>query len=105
MINTYRFTYESRNYEPDSDSPFPSSTTVEVEHQFEEGQTWEAVMWQFARFLEHTGYEGVRKRIKIDLAKSDDWLFDKCPNHDNFDEVLADLDQIEPLDRRDGDAT
>jgi len=65
-MTTYRFIYEGQEFDDRSDSPFPSETVLEARHDFDDDQTWHPILWQFCRFLEHVGFEGVRKRVKID---------------------------------------
>jgi hypothetical protein len=65
-MTTYRFIYEGQEFDDRSDSPFPSETVLEARHDFDGDQTWHPILWQFCRFLEHVGFEGVRKKVKID---------------------------------------
>ena len=73
-MTTFRFIYEGVEYDHKFDSPFPSETTVEAKHEFDPDQTWHPILWQFCRFLEHIGFEGVREKVKID-ADINDCLF------------------------------
>jgi hypothetical protein len=66
MNNTYEFNYRVHaNLEDDEESLFPERTMITAEHQFQMGHTWEQVLWQFCRFLESTGFEGVREKVLI----------------------------------------
>jgi len=65
-MTTYRFIYEGQEHSDRFDSPFPSDTVIEARHDFDGDQTWHPILWQFCRFLEHVGFEGVRQKVKID---------------------------------------
>ena len=82
-MSNFKFIYESKVFEDRSNSPFPSDTTIEATHVFDDDQTWVAVLWQFCHFLEHIGFEGVRKNVTID-SNCDDALFQKYFNNKVF---------------------
>ena len=65
-MTTYRFIYEGQEFDDISDSAFPSETVIEARHDFGSDQPWHPILWQFCRFLEHVGFEGVRQKVKID---------------------------------------
>jgi len=75
-MTTYRFIYEGQEFDDRSDSPFPSETVLEARHDFDDDQTWHPILWQFCRFLEHVGFEGVRNKVKID-GDIDECLFQR----------------------------
>jgi hypothetical protein len=62
MSNVYRFIYDSSVSEA---GPYPISTSVKVVHHFDESTAWTPILWQFAKFLESTGYVGVCDKIVI----------------------------------------
>jgi hypothetical protein len=84
-MTIYRFIYEGTEYEHKFNSPFPSDTTIESKHEFDADQTWHPILWQFCHFLEHIGFEGVRKKVKID-ADIDDCLFQNFYNDPRYTE-------------------
>lgn len=65
-MTTYRFIYEGQEHGDSFDSPFPSESVIEARHDFDSDQPWHPILWQFCRFLEHIGFEGVRQKVKID---------------------------------------
>jgi len=75
-MTTYRFIYEGQEFDDRFDSPFPSETVIESRHDFGPDQPWHPILWQFCRFLEHVGFEGVRNKVKID-GDINDCLFQR----------------------------
>ena len=63
MSNVYRFIYDSEKGQ--GFGVCPEASTVKARHYFEDGITWVPILWQFCKFLESTGYEGVRDRVII----------------------------------------
>lgn len=63
MSNVFRFIYDSE-VSPES-TDYPEATTVKTRHYFTDGTTWPVVLYQFCKFLESTGYEGVREKVII----------------------------------------
>ena len=61
MSNVYRFIYDSE-VAPDA-VDYPEATTVRTRHYFTDGTVWPVILYQFCKFLESTGYEGVREKI------------------------------------------
>ena len=99
MSNSYRFIFESQEWGDDDSSPFPSSTVIEASHEVDPTQPWQVILWQFCHFLESTGFEGVRERIKVKGPRQTDWLFETWD-----DEVIEFDDYTEALDNFDKDA-
>ncbi len=101
-MSSFRFIYEGGDFEDEGNSPFPSKTTIESFHEFADDQTWETILWQFCKFLEHTGFEGVRKRVIIEGLRHECLFQDFFNREVNTDELLEDY--IEALDKTDKDA-
>ena len=66
-MKTFKFTYEDIEYVGDS-GDWPNKTTIKVKHEFDDTCTWVPVLYQFAKFLESTGYVGVIKKIQVEDA-------------------------------------
>jgi len=98
-MSSFRFIYEGGDFEDDSNSPFPSKTIIESFHEFADDQTWETILWQFCKFLEHTGFEGVRKRVVIEGLRHECLFQDFFNREVNTDEILEDY--IEALNKDD----
>lgn len=62
MSRLFRFVYDS-GY--DEESIYGESCTIDTKHYFDEDATWIPILWQFAKFLESTGYSGVTEKIII----------------------------------------
>jgi hypothetical protein len=66
---TKRYEFKFTDYEcddTDDDSlPYPVSSAIDASFDFQGGVTWDVILWQFCKFLESTGYEGVRERIRL----------------------------------------
>ena len=109
MSNTYTFTYNSEPAEDNAGSPFPSHTRLSATYEVSSDQPWKVILWQFCKFLEHTGFTGVCDRVKIDMLKTDDWLFESCYDGRD-DDLFFGKDEEEtgdwpfPLDNEDKDA-
>lgn len=102
-MSRFQFVYDGDQHEDSADSPFPSYTTIEATHEFDGDQTWQPILWQFCRFLEHIGFEGVRHRVKIE-GHVEEALFQEF--YERPVDTQMSLDEyLEALDRRDGDAT
>jgi hypothetical protein len=59
---------------------------VTAEFSFDDACTWDVILWQFCKFLEMTGYEGVRNKIKLDDPfglMSRNCLFECLSDEDN----------------------
>lgn len=63
MSNVFRFIYDSEKGNGFFVSP--EASTIKARHYFEDGITWVPILWQFCKFLESVGYEGVRSRVVI----------------------------------------
>jgi len=63
MSSVYRFIYDSEMDKGATE--WPEASTIEARHYFDSGVTWVKVLYQFCKFLENSGYEGVRHRIII----------------------------------------
>ena len=72
MSKVYRFIYDSELYE-DTGGHYPEATTVEIRHYFEDDTTWPKIMYQFAKFLEASGYVGVIDRVIIKDPHDIEW--------------------------------
>lgn len=64
MSKVFRFIYDSE-YVDDTGGIYPEATMIEARHYFAEETTWPKIVWEFAKFLENTGYHGVLERIII----------------------------------------
>jgi hypothetical protein len=64
-MKTFKFTYEDIEYVGDSGN-WPDQTTIKAKHEFDDTITWVPVLYQFAKFLESTGYIGVVQKIKVE---------------------------------------
>jgi hypothetical protein len=64
-MKTFKFTYEDIEYVGDS-GDWPNKTTIKVKHEFDDAGTWVPVLYQFAKFLESTGYVGVVQKIQVE---------------------------------------
>ena len=63
MSNVYRFIYDSDVN--DDSTEYPEATSVKVRHYISDGTTWPVILYQFAKFLETCGYEGVKEKVII----------------------------------------
>ena len=100
MSNVYRFIYDSEFSEEATD--YPEATSVKVRHYVESGTTWPVVLYQFCKFLEATGYEGVRDKVVI----RDRFDFHKDAGFDTIgsNQYIADFpEEPEELDNEDKD--
>ena len=64
MSKVFRFIYDSE-YDENEPTEYPEATTIKARHYFSEGTTWPVILYQFAKFLEGTGYVGVVEKIQI----------------------------------------
>jgi hypothetical protein len=64
-VKTFKFTYEDIEYEYQSGS-WPQSSVIKAKHRFDDDITWVPVLYQFAKFLESTGYAGVVEKVKVE---------------------------------------
>ena len=63
-MKTFKFFYEDIEYVGDNDN-WPHTTTIKTTHEFDDTTTWVPVLYQFAKFLESTGYVGVIDKIQV----------------------------------------
>lgn len=77
--NRYVFKFESSADDDFLSSTFPNHTSITAEHEIDSCATWEVALWQFCKFLETTGFEGVRNRVIVKTCFEDDntTLFEK----------------------------
>lgn len=76
MSKVFRFSFDDA-FDEDSVA-FPQSTTVKHRIYVDDCSTWVPVLWQFCKFLEASGYEGVKEKvvIKTCLPDLDNYLFE-----------------------------
>lgn len=98
MSNVYRFIYDSE-VSPDS-TDYAEATTVKTRHYFTDGTTWPVILYQFCKFLESTGYEGVREKVVI----KDKYGFHKDSGFETIGPEEDDDFIFEALDNQDKDA-
>jgi hypothetical protein len=89
-MKTFKFSYEDIEYVGDSGN-WPNKTTIKAEHEFDDTCTWVPVLYQFAKFLESTGYVNVAKKIKVE----DNFGFHADSGFETFDEPEEDFDNTE----------
>jgi hypothetical protein len=93
-MKTFKFTYEDIEYVGDS-GDWPNKTTIKVRHEFDDAGTWVPVLYQFAKFLESTGYVGVVQKIQVE----DTFGFHADCGFETFgkkeDEIEEDFDDTE----------
>jgi hypothetical protein len=63
MSNVYRFIYDSEMDEG-SDN-FPQCTQIKARHYVDSASTWVPILFQFCKFLEATGFVGVKDKVVI----------------------------------------
>lgn len=63
-MKTFKFTYEDTEY--NDTSMWPSQSTLKAAHKFQDETVWITVLYQFAKFLEGTGYVGVVEKIRVE---------------------------------------
>lgn len=63
-MKTFKFTYEDTEY--NDTSLWPAKSKLKAEHLFQDDTTWMTVLYQFAKFLEGSGYVGVTEKIRIE---------------------------------------
>lgn len=61
----FKFTDYDCNDTDYDDLPYPVASVIDATFDFQGGATWDVILWQFCKFLEATGYEGVRRRIRL----------------------------------------
>jgi hypothetical protein len=66
MKKTFEIKYYQYEDEDYDSRPYPATTDLSAQFTFDDGCTWDVVLWQFCKFLEMTGYEGVRNKIRLD---------------------------------------
>ena len=64
MTKDFVFTYAD-SYDEDTQGCYPSSTSVKIEHEFQDDTTWDVILYQMCKFLEATGYVGITEKIII----------------------------------------
>lgn len=100
MSNVFRFIYDSEASQGSTD--YPEASSVKVRHYVEAGTTWPVVLYQFCKFLEATGYEGVREKVVI----RDQYDFHKEAGFETIgpNECIVDVSEDIDLDNEDKDA-
>ena len=63
MSNVYRFIYDSE-LSPDT-TEYPEAVSIKSRYYFTDGTTWPVILYQFCKFLESCGYEGVKEKVVI----------------------------------------
>lgn len=94
MSKVYRFAFDDEFQENGLPS-YPQATTVKQRIYVDECSTWVPILWQFCKFLEATGYEGVRERVVIKDPygmHSDDELFETLGPEDD-EELDEDIEE------------
>jgi hypothetical protein len=61
----FKFTDYECNDTDDDTLPYPVASVIDSTFDFQGGVTWDVILWQFCKFLESTGYEGVRSKIRL----------------------------------------
>jgi len=83
----FKFSYHD-SFTTDTQGCYPSSTSVKIEHEFEDETTWDVVLYQMCKFLEATGYVGITEKIiikdKFGLMRRNG-LFEYTPLENDFD--------------------
>jgi len=104
MSKVYRFIYDSE-FDTEEPTTYPEATTVKARHYFADFTAWPTILYEFCKFLEATGYNGVMERVvlKDPYNMERDGLFETIgPNQyiatDEF------MEKVEPLDNEDKDA-
>lgn len=64
MSKVYRFAFDDE-FQEDCLSNFPQANTVKQRIYVKDESTWVPILWQFCKFLEATGYEGVKEKVVI----------------------------------------
>lgn len=68
MTKRYEFKfsdYDCNDVDDNDYLPYPVSSVIDSSFDFQGGVTWDVILWQFCKFLEATGYEGVRSKIRL----------------------------------------
>lgn len=66
MKKNFTLSYTEYDEEPNTDEEFflyPVNLNVKTSFSFDDGATWEPILYQFCKFLESTGYVGVIERV------------------------------------------
>lgn len=63
MSKEIRFRYEEYSDLDEPWSEYPRNSTLNFEYTFEDDTRWPTIMREFVKFLEATGYSGVRDKI------------------------------------------
>lgn len=99
MKKTFELKYYQYEEDEDYDSrPYPATTDLSVEFTFDDGCTWDVVLWQFCKFLEMTGYEGVRSKIRLNDPlgfMQQNHLFECIVDEEQRDNFWSDYDAEE----------
>lgn len=64
MNKFFKLSYHD-TFTSDTQGCYPSSTSVKIEHEFEDDTTWDVILYQMCKFLEATGYVGITEKIII----------------------------------------
>lgn len=94
-MKTFKFSYEDIEYIGDSGN-WPNKTTVKAKHEFDDACTWVPVLYQFAKFLESTGYVNVSQKIKVEdnFGFHADSGFETFGKEEDTDEGFDDEEEI-----------
>jgi len=69
MKKTFEFKYYQNDYDEENEQddwyPHPINSELQAEFTFNSGCTWDVILWQFCKFLEATGYQGVTERVRL----------------------------------------
>ena len=100
-MKTFKFIFDDVEYTESSSWPVRSNITAF--HEFNDETSWPVVLYQFAKFLESSGYVGVTSKIQIEDKYG---IHDTCGFTTYNDEDNDELDEeiIEALDNIDKDA-
>jgi hypothetical protein len=65
MNKTFTFEYRVAEDGDDDRVPYPVYSNLNATHEFHDACTWDVVLWQFCKFLEHSGYIGITERVVL----------------------------------------
>jgi hypothetical protein len=95
----FKFSDFDCNNADDDYLPYPVSSVVDAAFDFEGTVTWDVILWQFCKFLEATGYEGVRSKIRLvdNLGFMENNFLFECitEGDDTYDWVFDDTEEDE----------
>lgn len=98
VLKTVRFTFDYQEEATGEVDRWGTNKNVSMAFDFEQGDCWHHVLYQFAKFLEGVGYVGVVDRIRVE-----GWGFQDIDGDSPFDVFIREekkgkkVDELEQM--------